>query len=245
MVGWVFDKDNSSFAYGEMVVQQLAGEEAVDQQSAASKIKNFVPAQGVNEEHYSFVTTRLKDQTTKKEVLCIRAYLKNEENGVIETSVDKLDEALLSFREYGIVFSDDNIRLKLKRRIEQEYMNIKLETIAGTEENNEKEDKLDAFMAGLNEFIHALKEPFNKAGWCCLTVSEFDQLALDCGYLQFEIRNLRKQLKEKGYIHTVGDRYAIMVRYNNKPTRVIAFIKDKIKDHPNITLPEETVTQEK
>lgn len=123
-------------------------------------------------------------------------------------------------------------------------MNIKLETIAGTEENSEseKEEKLDGFMAGLNEFINALAKPF-KDGLCYMPVSEFDQLAEDCGYLKFEIQGLRKQLKQKGYIRTVGDRYAIMIRFAGKPIRAIAFVEDEITKHKNIKLNEKTMTK--
>lgn len=190
----------------------------------------------INEEHFKFKLIRIKDTDTKKEVLRIEAFLNDTENGNVITSMNKLDEALLSFREYGIIFSDDNSRLKLKRKIEQVYMSIKDEKIRSL--NEPEISKFDSFMEALGEYINALKEPFSEDGLCYIPVAEFDQIALDCEYREYEIQGLRKKLKDNKYIRTVGDRYAILVRYQGKPTRVIALIKDEIVKNPKIKLSE-------
>lgn len=195
------------------------------------KSSNINKDEDINEKHFKFHLTRLKDPDTKREVLRIKAWENEEEITKIETSLGNLYDALLSLRDYGIVFSDDNGRMKLKRKIEQSYTSITKETM-NVFENKEK-SKFDNFMDTMVEYVDALKEPYNEKGFCNIRVAEFDQIALDCNYKEYEIQGLRKQLKENKCIYTKGDRYAILVRLNEKPTRVISFYKDAIEKYRN------------
>ena len=88
-----------------------------------------------NECFYKFRVERLKNIENRKEFLKITVYLgkiqknkydedcsiKYDEDCSIKLSMKNLENGLIDLREYGIVFSDDNIRMKLKRKIESCY----------------------------------------------------------------------------------------------------------------------------
>lgn len=56
----------------------------------------------------------------------------------------------------------------------------------------------------------------------------FNEIALDCGYNDYEMRTLRSQLAKDKYIHMVSGRYAISKRLKDRSERVIAFYRDKL-----------------
>ena len=69
----------------------------------------------------------------------------------------------------------------------------------------------------------------------------FNELSHDCGYGDYELKNLRKQLDQDEYIRVVSGRYAILKRLGTKPERVIAFHRQKL----GITMPEKQEKRKK
>ena len=63
-----------------------------------------------------------------------------------------------------------------------------------------------------------------------MPVNTFNGLAYDCGYSEYEMKNLRSQLAQDDYIHhnKESGRYARLKRLSGKPERVIAFKRDKL-----------------
>ena len=195
-------------------------------ESIEGKQESGIVASGItedsNERHYKFFISRIKDEETKEEHLRMRAFCDNEENGTVEIDNDKIDTGLLSLRRYGIFFSDDNTRLKLKHMIESRYLDIPINI-----QKNEISKRIKECLEAVGEYIIASSKEENKNGLYYMPVGDFDVIALDCGYADYDMKGIRKYLKENDLIQTTGARYTKVVRIHNKPTRVMAF---KIKE---------------
>ncbi len=214
-----------------------------------------------NEMHYSFHLERHRD-LTKREILVIKVYNDGEQIPDINTNIAGLDGELLSLQEYGIVFTDSNNRIKLRRKIEQIYS--KIEINPQKDEPSREDIRFNNLLDMVKEFIGAKqedsdaqrketsksgKESVQKAAESedlySIPVSDFNEMTIDCGYKSYESQALRQKLFDKGYIRKVGNRYAVMSRYNNKPMRVIKFFKEKIDafDPSKVQLSEEKDSQ--
>lgn len=229
---WEFDKDKSEFK------AQAKGEEAKNEEAKnkAKEIENM--KSNTNEFKYKFRITRHKDIVTKKEILEIIAFVKNNDGSFDDNDesisekfeLGDIDNTLIKLREYGIVFTDDNSRLKLKRHIEKSYSNIRVNEISDNDTKNvlsDEENKLDDFLYAIGEYVRADTEnKERKNELLYVPVADFDQIAIDCGYHTYEINSLRRKLIDKKYIHTVGQRTTIVVRIANRPTRTIAFLEN-------------------
>jgi len=199
----------------------------------------------LNEFYYKFRAIRLKDEETRKEFLKLTAYVRNSkeeteytEEVSVMISMRNLDQGLIDLREYGIIFSDDNIRLKLKRKIESVYRSIKVEL--NEEIGEEKNERFKDFLAQVNERLILEESNKDKNGnkesevirnnLFYVSTTIFDELAIDCEYEPFEIRSLRRKLKKENIIVTDDKRYTKLLHCPNKVIRAIAFHIDKIKE---------------
>ena len=180
----------------------------------------------VNEIHYQFEIVRIKDVSTKREYLDIKMKVDGNDNGTISVEPSNIAQGLLSLREYGIMFSDDNSRIKLARCIEQKYQQIAVSV--QTESNNKIANaRFGVFLGAIGEYVRAAEDQ-RKSGLSYVLVADFDAIALDCGYQPFEINGLRNLLKDKGYIHTTDKRNTLIIRLRGKVTRVIGFKDEKM-----------------
>lgn len=182
------------------------------------------------ESKFSFAFARYKGVDTKRERLVIKCLLENVSNGEAETTIDNLDKAFNELMQYGVVFSNDNELIKLKRKIKKIYLDI---TIIEVKEDD-IDDRFIGFLKAIGEYIK-LSEKDNTDDLCFISVAVFDDIVKDCGYKSYEMQNLRKKLKDKKYIRSIGERIAIIVRYQGKPSRVIAFLRKKMQDEKYIT----------
>lgn len=189
---------------------------------------NIICASGENTENmperqFSFELTRYKDSTTHRERLVIKCVRDGIDNGEAETTIDNLDKAFNELMQYGVVFSNDSELIKLKKAIKGNYLRIEEKTETASESKN-----TDEFLKAVGEYIQ-LSENDNTDDLCYIPVGIFDEIAGDCGYKSYELQGLRKSLKDQEYLHFTGDRIAILVRYQNKLTRVIAFKREKMQ----------------
>lgn len=152
------------------------------------------------------------------------------ENGSIVTSIVDLPQDIKKFKRFGVVMGDTYFR-DLARRIEEEYANIEVGTVALSTSDTRYSDLIEE----VKQYFAEYKEnDYITADFCNIPVNVFNGLAFDSGYNEYEMRNLRSQLAQDKYIHVVSGRYAILKRLGSKPERVIAFYREKL----NIAMPE-------
>lgn len=228
MIDWVSKVEND---YTEFYLEEIRKENTNERD--------------LNEFYYKFRAIRLKDEETRKEFLKLTAYVRNSkeeteytEEVSVMISMRNLDQGLIDLREYGIIFSDDNIRLKLKRKIESVYRSIKVEL--NEEIGEEKNERFKDFLAQVNERLILEESNKDKNGnkesevirnnLFYVSTTIFDELAIDCEYEPFEIRSLRRKLKKENIIVTDDKRYTKLLHCPNKVIRAIAFHIDKIKE---------------
>lgn len=178
----------------------------------------------VNEIHYQFEIERIKDVSTKREYLDIKMKVDGNDNGKVSVEPSNIAQGLLSLREYGIMFSDDNSRMKLARCIEQNYQQIAVSTQF---DNQVDKNRFGVFLGAIGEYVRAAEDQ-RKNGLSYVLVADFDAIALDCGYQPFEINGLRNLLKDKDYIHAPNKRNTLIIRLRGKVTRVIGFKDEKM-----------------
>lgn len=189
------------------------------------------------EARFSFKLEVYKDSETHIESMKITNFKDDDENGSIVTSIVNLGQDIKGFKKFGVVIGDTYFR-DLAREIEKEYANIKTSEV-----------KLSAGDTRYNDLIGEIKRYFTEYkendyitdDFCNIPVNAFNGLAFDCGYNEYEMRNLRGQLAQEQYIHVVSGRYAILKRLGTKPERVIAFYRKKL----NIAMPEEQEKRKK
>ena len=185
----------------------------------------------VNETHYQFEIERIKDVSTKREYLDIKMKVDGNDNEKVSVEPSNIAQGLLSLREYGIMFSDDNSRIKLARCIEQNYQQIAVSV--QTESNNKIANaRFGVFLGAIGEYVRAAEDQ-RKSGLSYVLVADFDAIALDCGYQSFEINGLRNLLKDQDYIHVPdksnkSNRNTLIIRLRGKVTRVIGFKDEKM-----------------
>ena len=228
MIDWVSKVEND---YTEFYLEEIRKENTNERD--------------LNEFYYKFRAIRLKDEETRKEFLKLTAYVRNSkeeteytEEVSVMISMRNLDQGLIDLREYGIIFSDDNIRLKLKRKIESVYRSIKVEL--NEEIGEEKNERFKDFLAQVNERLILEESNKDKNGnkesevirnnLFYVSTTIFDELAIDCEYEPFEIRSLRRKLKKENIIVTDDKRYTKLLHCPNKVIRAIAFHIDKIQE---------------
>jgi len=174
------------------------------------------------ESRFQFELVIYKDADTHIESIRITNYKDGQENGSIVTSILDLGKDIRNFKKFGVVIGDTYFR-DLARRIEEEYANIEVGEVNLSKSDtryNELITEVKGYLAGSAEYI---TEDF-----CYIPVNMFNEICIDCGYSDYEMKNLRGQLAQDKYIHVVSGRYAILKRLGNKPERVIAFYRKKL-----------------
>ena len=126
----------------------------------------------------------------------------------------------------------------LAREIEKEYANIEVGTVALSTSDTRYSDLIEEIKRYFSEYR---ENDYITADFCNIPVNTFNGLASDCGYNEYEMKNLRSQLNQDGYIHVVSNRYAILKRLSGKPERVIAFHRQKL----GIAMPEKQEKRKK
>lgn len=200
----------------------------------SDKVSNQV--HDYNESDYSFEVLRVRDKETNLVTLKINVTIQVDDQDPIiipfPSTMATLDSTLKDMCNYGIVFTDSNNLIKLKNTIQREYK--KLDWTDESQSDSLKE-KLDAVLCAVCEFIVSDKQEDNKECYY-IPVGIFNEIASDCGYASYEMRKLRQELAKESetghgpYIRKVGNRYAIMVNYHNKATRVLAFYKEPLAE---------------
>lgn len=152
------------------------------------------------------------------------------ENGSIITSIVDLARDIKEFKKFGVVMGETYYR-SLAMKIEEEYSNIKVGTVTLSKGDKRYTDLLNEIKRFFEEYKK--NDDYVNDTFCNIPVRVFNGLVSDCGYSEYEMRNLRTQLDKDKYIHTVSGRYAILKRISDKPERVIAFYTAKL----GITLP--------
>lgn len=178
------------------------------------------------EKQFSFRIERFKDITTHEETLKITSLLNGNDNGsVVSTSLD-LASNIKQLMRYGVVLSAVDFR-DIQKRIEENYLKLSVSSISmnGDARLEELIDQVKAYVNGVGDLI--------TDDFCYVPVGDFNDLAEDCGFYSYEMKSLRSMLAKEKYIHVVGDRFAILKRIKEKPTRVVAFYREKL----NIDVP--------
>lgn len=154
------------------------------------------------------------------------------ENGSIVTSIVDLARDIKEFKKFGVVMGDTYYR-ELAQRIEKEYPNITVGTVTLSKSDTRYTDLLNEIKRYFTEYN---ENDYITEDFCNIPVRQFNGLASDCGYSEYEMKNLRAQLDKDKYIHVVSGRYAILKRISGKPERVIAFYRKKL----GVALPAKT-----
>lgn len=192
--------------------------------------------------NFSFKVERHKDPDTHVESLTITCLDNGNDNGVIETSISNIRKALQKFQRFGLVLLTPELEA-VSFSIMSEYHSLPL-VPAKTEQVSQR---IEDFLTEIGVFIY---EDRDKKGelpsLCNIPVQDFDETAIECGYMEYELTELRRQLKEIGFIRTTSDkRFSVLVRRKDKPIRAIQFIRDKIIDYlPQDAKNEDTATSD-
>lgn len=150
------------------------------------------------------------------------------ENGAIVTSIVDLARDIKEFKKFGVVMGDTYFR-ELAKRIEDEYPNIKVSTVTLLKSDKRYNDLLDEIKRFFEESKRLKeKDDYITSDFCNIPVRQFNGLASDCGYSEYEMKDLRVQLDNDKYIYVVSGRYAVLKRISGKPERVIAFYRKKL-----------------
>ena len=213
-VFWVLDKESSTFS--------------VD-------LKNSIKAE--LESRFQFKLVIYKDAQTHIESMKITNFKDGNDNGSIITSILDLCRYMKDFKKFGVVMGDTYFR-DLAREIEKEYANIEVGTVALSTSDTRYSDLIEEIKRYFSEYR---ENDYITADFCNIPVNTFNGLASDCGYNEYEMKNLRSQLNQDGYIHVVSNRYAILKRLSGKPERVIAFHRQKL----GIAMPEKQEKRKK
>ena len=168
---------------------------------------------------FQFKLVIYKDADTHVESMKITNYKDGVENGSIVTSIVDLSQDIKKFKRFGVVMGDTYFR-DLARRIEEEYVNIEVGTVTVSKDDIRYSNLIEEVKRYFQEYR---EDDYISGGFCNVPVNVFNGLASDCGYSEYEMRDLRSQLAEDNYIRIVSGRYAVLKRIGSKPERVIAF----------------------
>lgn len=170
---------------------------------------------------FHFKLTRYKDLTTHLESLKIDSFFEGKENGSITTTIYSLEDDIKELMKYGVAFSAIVFR-DMRKVIEENY--LLLNTVPVTVESDKRFNSLIKLVDGI------IGEQEDKGrGYCSIPVKEFDELAKECEYNDYEIRALREKLANGGFIQTGNGRYTVTERIKDKPVRVIRFNIAEVK----------------
>lgn len=189
------------------------------------------------EKRFSFKLEVYKDSETHIESMKITNFKDGKENGSVVTSIVNLGQDIKGFKKFGVVIGDTYFR-DLAREIEKEYANIKtseVNLLAGDSRYNDLIGEIKRY------FTEYTENDYITDDFCNIPVNTFNGLAFDCGYNEYEMRNLRSQLDSDKYIQVKSGRYAILKRMGSKPERVIAFYREKL----NVAMPEKQEKRKK
>lgn len=183
----------------------------------------------VPESRFEFKLIRYKDDKSKMEYLDIQCYEKDEhgqlqENGKVETDIGNLDAAFREFVRYGVVFSNNNELIKLKKSIKENYYKLPKQPV---EYDNSTDKHFTELLEEVGHYIEC-SEQYNTQDECFVPAKDFDEIVESCGYRSYENLQVRKRLKNEGYIRTIGDRMTVVVRCHGKGTRVLSFFRQKL-----------------
>lgn len=170
---------------------------------------------------FSFRLERYKDDSTHEESLKISSLLDGNDNGFIITTIYNLEKDITQLMKYGVVLSVIEFK-DLQQAIVNNYLKLKPVAIS-----LDSDSRFTELIALVREYVDS-NEDLIANNFCYIPVNEFNILAEDCGFYEYEIKILRRQLRDKDYIHTTGNRYAIPARIKNRVVRAIAFKKDKL-----------------
>ena len=176
------------------------------------------------EARFSFKLEIFKDSETHIESMKITNYKDGNDNGYIVTSIVNLGQDIKGFKKFGVVIGDTYFR-DLAREIEKEYANIEVGTVALSTSDTRYSDLIEEIKRYFTEYR---ENDYITDDFCNIPVNVFNGLASDCGYNEYEMRNLRGQLAQDKYIHVVSGRFAILKRIGSKPERVVAFYREKL-----------------
>lgn len=180
------------------------------------------------EARFSFKLEVYKDSETHIESMKITNFKDDDENGSIVTSIVNLGQDIKGFKKFGVVIGDTYFR-DLAREIEKEYANIEVGEVIFSKDDTRYSDLIAEVKEFLAEGTEYISEEF-----CYIPVNLFNELSHDCGYGDYELKNLREQLAQDKYIRVVSGRYAILKRLTSKPERVIAFYTKKLGVKPPV-----------
>lgn len=171
---------------------------------------------------FSFKLERYKDSDTYEESLKIYSIDGEKDNGFIITSIFNLSRDIEKLKKYGVLLSAIDFR-DIEKLIEANYLKLEPVTVS-----LDSDTRFDELIEAVKEHMNGNKDMITN-DLCYILVNDFNDLVKDCGFYEYEMRALRGQLKDKGYILTKGNRYAIPARIKkDKVVRAIAFKRDKL-----------------
>lgn len=170
---------------------------------------------------FSFRLERYKDSSTYEESLKIFSVVNDKDNGFIVTTIYNLEKEIEQLMKYGVILSPIEFK-DLHKVIKANYLNLVSVPVSLA-----KDSRFDELITSVKEYVNGNADLITK-DFCYVPVAEFNTLVEDCGFYEYEMKALRRQLKDEGYIRTEGNRYAIPKRIKDKVARVIAFKRDKI-----------------
>jgi hypothetical protein len=206
------------------VIVNTAKKNKKDSQSGENDTEKNITVKEVNTLKYFFKLTRYKNDDDHRESLKIEIFFDNDPYGEIYTYIYKLDQDIKRLMEYGVVF-DDLIFLELVQTIKDVYIELEPKKVEVADEDI----RLSTLLESVGEYIGCDNEKDDQ-NFYYVPVSDFNDIAGDCGYNSFELIELKKRLGKK-YIYSVSGRLAVLARIKGKPTRVIAFKKEEIEDY--------------
>lgn len=148
------------------------------------------------------------------------------DNGSIITSVVDLERDIKELKKFGVLLNAVTFR-SLARKIEEVYYKIPAKPVSVGTDN-----RFIDFMRQIKSVLTTGKEQADKTQHeYYILARDFNKIAEEYGYFDYEMRSLRKKLKEKKYITTpAGDyRFTTLKRFGDKVERVIMFDLDNIK----------------
>ena len=184
-----------------------------------------------NEKAFSFKLTRYKNKETFQESLRIESFYNGAENGYIDTFIYSLDNDLKQLKKYGVAFSV-HVYSDLKQEIENVYLSLSPIEPAYDENAPKTVDKI--VMKAILEMIGEVINVFElNDGYYHIPVEQFNLLIEESEFNEYDITSIKKWLSINDFIKCGIGRFTNLIRVNGKPTRVISFYADKMKDYQN------------
>lgn len=200
-----------------------------DPDSSTMKVDQATSTNAELESRFEFRLEVYKDNETHVESMKITNKKDGVENGSITTSIVNLEKDIKNFKMFGVVIGDTYFR-RLANEIEKHYLDIRVSSISFSKNDH----RFDDLIRQVQDYFEGLDAYIDKDS-CYIPVNDFNGLADDCEYCDYEMRTLREQLVQEGYIHKKKDRYTMLKRIKkDKPERVIVFDREKL----DVKLPE-------